>query len=845
MMKVLALCAVASAAITPLPSTEDIAAVLAKGAVPPYNPRDRVADPIGSVQGVIARVLGQQYVTAFQLQVISADPATGNDAFELGLNGSTVVLRGNSGVSIASALNYYLNNYCNSSVMWGRNGTGNQLSSLPPPSALPAPAATRVVSPVKWRYYQNVCTVSYSMAWWNWTQWEQELDRMAMLGITLPLAFTGQEYVWRAFYLSLGLTDADLNAFFSSPAFLAWQRMGNIKGAWGPGPLPLSFINGQAALQQQILARMTQLGMHPVLPGFAGHVPDALQRIYPNASFTRTSDWAGFDNQYSGVLFLEPSDPLFVPLATKFYQTLIAQFGASGFYNTDQYNEMTAPTDPNVLKQANAAVWTAMSAADPTAVYVLQGWAFYSGNWAPEMVQGYLSAVPDDNILVLDLWTEENPVWSKFQSYYGRQWAWNLLHTFGGRRALVGNLSLYASGPILDKAASPNMVAIGLTPEAIDTNPIVYDLMLQMGWRSELFDVSAWVQQWAVRRYGRYSPSASQAWSILQSAAYNQHDPYTYGQSAIMNAPDFGQGAPDGATNVTGVLEAYRLLWQAGANGEVPMTGPYSYDLTDVGREFLNRFFSDVLRLQGFIINSYILSGGGAAGTAKWLDPLLAVDAALQGIIADLDTLLRADVNFLFGTWTADARAWGNTPAEVALMEYSARNQVTMWGPTGQINDYAAKNGWAGLVGDYYGGRWREWCSFLETAVSEGTIPTSDQWYNIDIPFEKAFSNGTEAYPTTPEGDPIAIAGAVIAKYATLATPPTYSVTPNMDAPNNDMIEPGGMWFTDIAVMQWLCSVVTECAGIVLSPDGGFLKTSVSSTSPYTGATLYTKIAKA
>ncbi len=33
---------------------------------------------------------------------------------------------------------------------------------------------------------------SYSMAFWNWSRWEQELDWMALQGINLPLAFTGQ-----------------------------------------------------------------------------------------------------------------------------------------------------------------------------------------------------------------------------------------------------------------------------------------------------------------------------------------------------------------------------------------------------------------------------------------------------------------------------------------------------------------------------------------------------------------------------------------------------------------------------------------------------------------------------
>ena len=53
-------------------------------------------------------------------------------------------------------------------------------------------------------------------------------------------------------------------------------RMGNIRG-WG-GPLPDSWYTGQLALQHKILARMRALGMIPVLPAFAGHVPDGIQR---------------------------------------------------------------------------------------------------------------------------------------------------------------------------------------------------------------------------------------------------------------------------------------------------------------------------------------------------------------------------------------------------------------------------------------------------------------------------------------------------------------------------------------------------------------------------------------
>ena len=60
------------------------------------------------------------------------------------------------------------------------------------------------------------------MVFWDWSRWQQEIDWMAMNGINLPLAFTGQESIWRMVYSELGLTQKELDVHFAGPAFLAW-----------------------------------------------------------------------------------------------------------------------------------------------------------------------------------------------------------------------------------------------------------------------------------------------------------------------------------------------------------------------------------------------------------------------------------------------------------------------------------------------------------------------------------------------------------------------------------------------------------------------------------------------
>lgn len=197
----------------------------------------------------------------------------------------------------------------------------------------------------RFRYYQNVCTVSYSFVWWDWNRWEREIDWMAMHSINLPLAFNAQEAIWQrvvtydfreAFpgvlnhenmpdflqvYLKMGFTQQELDVHFGGPAFLAWwdisygcalcmylyrmclsfnnpprSRMGNMRG-WG-GPLSANWHSQQILLQHRILKRMRELGMIPVLPAFAGHVPAAIKRLYPNVKVSRLGDWGHFNTTY-------------------------------------------------------------------------------------------------------------------------------------------------------------------------------------------------------------------------------------------------------------------------------------------------------------------------------------------------------------------------------------------------------------------------------------------------------------------------------------------------------------------------------------------------------------------
>ncbi|KAH9290684.1 hypothetical protein KI387_034801, partial [Taxus chinensis] len=218
--------------------------------------------------GILHRLL-PSHASAFHFQIVSKDECGGHTCFLINnhnFSGKTgypeITIKGTTGVELAAGLHWYLKHYCGAHLSWDKTG-GVQLASVPRPGSLPIvhSGGFRVQRPVPWNYYQNAVTSSYTFVWWDWERWEKEIDWMALQGVNLPLAFTGQEAIWQKVFLRYNLTKSNIDDFFGGPAFLAWSRMGNLHG-WG-GPLPQSWLDQQLQLQKRILFRMRELGMNP------------------------------------------------------------------------------------------------------------------------------------------------------------------------------------------------------------------------------------------------------------------------------------------------------------------------------------------------------------------------------------------------------------------------------------------------------------------------------------------------------------------------------------------------------------------------------------------------------
>ncbi|KAJ5884746.1 hypothetical protein N7495_009256 [Penicillium taxi] len=665
-----------------------------------------------------------QHVDQFQFEIVSnITTDDGHDQFkvESAPNGK-VLVKGHSLSALSSGLHRYLADYAHVDIYWY---IGSRLEEAP--KDLP-----RISSPiygsssVPWRYHFNTVTFSYTMAFWTWEDWELQLDWMALRGINLPLAWVGQEKILIEVFQEIGLTDAEISPFLSGPAFQAWNRFGNIQGSWG-GELPRDWIDGQFDLQKKIIRRMVELGMTPVLPAFTGFVPANISRVFPDADVIRGSAWERFSSQYTNDSFLEPSDDLFSELQQSFISKQQAAYGnVSHIYTIDQFNENTPSNgDSDYLKNVTRNTLGSLKSVDPDAIWMMQGWLFYSSSsfWTDERIEAYLSGVENDqDLLILDLFSESKPQWSRTNSYYGKPWIWCQLHDYGGNQGLHGQIHNITENASQARNESSSMVGFGLSMEGQEGNEIVYDLLLDQAWSLKPIETKGYFHSWVTSRYagsGSIPNSLYKAWELMRTTVY---DNTNLTLPAVTKSIFELRPNTEGLVDKTGthgtaltydpsvVVKVWNLMYSAAGSKPALWTNPsYQQDMVDVTRQVLANAF---IPLYSNLISTYNSSSPNSKTISQDGDNMVQ-------LLEDLDSVLLTNENFRLSKWISSARAWAHRNKTLAAFyEYEARNQVTLWGPDGEVTDYASKQ-WGGLLSSYYVPRWKLFVEYVkETPVA-------------------------------------------------------------------------------------------------------------------------------
>lgn len=594
------------------------------------------------------------------------------------------------------------------------------------PERFPDCAVTEAVSPFRHHLFWNVCTNGYSTAYWTWDEWSREIDWLALHGFDMPLAPVAGEAILARVWRDMGLSDDEINEYFTGPGHMPWMRMGNMTGL--DGAPTHEWHEAQVALQHRIIDRMRSLGMKPVFQGFAGFVPKAMKRHYPDISLT-TTEWGGFESY-----MLSPLDSLFTGIQRRFVTEWEKEFGKGKYYLVDSFNEMDipfgeqgSPERAELLRNYSSTIYSSLTSANPDAVWVMQGWMFgYQRNiWDPQSAEALLSGVPDGRMIVIDLAVDFNRfIWKNRKSWEylpgmcGKEWIYSTTPNFGGRTALAGNLESYMNGHIeaLESADRGRMTGYGASPEGIEQNEPVYEVIADAGWRGERADLSDFLKRYSAARYGSCPDGVVEFWKGMLAGPYSR---------CTNNARYLWQLRPVGARVPTmGIDRHYfkaieSFLSCADRLGDSEL---YRHDAVAYSAMYLAAKADEVLRN---------IEWGYVYG--KWRDRpemLAAQESEFFCLLEDCDRLLESHPVFRLERWAEMAARAGRTDEERDAFEEEQRRLVTVWGGP-NLSDYSCRL-WSGLVRDYYIPRWRHYFD-NRRALEDGSLEFYDFRTNEEV----------------------------------------------------------------------------------------------------------------
>lgn len=693
---------------------------------------------VASMQALVKRLIP---VYSEKIHFKEIKPVNGKDCFQLESGQNKIVISGNNANSMAMGLNYYLKYYCLTTVSWYAD------IPIEMPDTLPAVKnKIRVEAKVDKRFFLNYCTYGYTMTWWQWKDWERFIDWMALNGINMPLAITGQEAVWYKVWKKLGLTDQEIRTYFTGPTYLPWHRMANIDG-WN-GPLPMEWLDNQVELQKQILSRERELSMKPVLPAFAGHVPGVLKRIYPKANIQYLGKWAGFEDIYR-CSFLNPEDPLFARIQKQFLQEQTRLFGTDHIYGLDPFNEVDPPSwEPEYLSKISSDMYRTLTAADSKAIWMQMTWMFYfdRDKWTAPRIEALLKGVPQGKMYLLDYHCENVELWKSTERFHDQPYIWCYLGNFGGNTTLTGNVK--ESGKRLDNVlinGGAHFKGVGSTLEGLDVMQFPYEYVFEKAWNLKA-ENTAWLENLADRHAGYASQPVREAWDILFNQIYVQV-PKTLGVlpnlRPVMNKPN--KRTVIEYQNAT-LLKAWAKLLQAPDCSRDAIR----LDVIAVGRQLLGNYFQNVKEEFDQMYN------------VKDLPALKARGAEMKEILNDMECLNAFHQHCSLDKWIIDARAMGNGPEIKDYYEKNARNLITTWG--GSLNDYASRT-WAGLIRDYYSKRWDMYMDAVILAAETNKAFDQKKLDEEIKAFEYSWVNSTKPIVVESKGDLLTYARSLLKKY--------------------------------------------------------------------------------
>ncbi|WP_282144836.1 alpha-N-acetylglucosaminidase TIM-barrel domain-containing protein [Thomasclavelia cocleata] len=663
-------------------------------------------ETIENVYGIIDRTIGSEYRDWFSFELVDDDSI--NDWYEISDKEGKIHIRGNEGLSLTTGLNYYYKNYLNVHI------SEQTMQVKMPDELVKVNKVVKKETPYQVRYAYNYCTLSYTFAFFGEEQWQRENDWLALNGVNVVLDLAGQEATWIKFLMNFGYSFDDAKDWLSGPAYYAWQFMDNME-SFG-GPVPDGYVKDRLELARSTQRWKNSLGMQTILQGYAGMVPTNFGEYQPDVKIIKQGNWNGFSRPD----MIATDSKEYDEYAKLFYEAQEFVYGAtSDYYAVDPFHE--GGIRPSGLGDATIAteVLESMLDYDQDAIWVVQGW---QSNPTNELLKG-MKDNREDHVLIVDLIKYPISDWTKYdrtsygstkldaKEFNGTSWAWGLLANFGGNPSMHGQMEVMVNDIMEARKNSSHMVGLGIISEAQYDNPVMYDLIFDLAWASDDFDLNTWLNSYIERRYGGTSQNAKMAWQIMKEANYDHGVRYTnelFGMKSKAPQDYKVQNIPYGGDKLESALRLLIRDFDKFKDSEC-----YLYDLSEIMRQQVSNYavlkYNDVL-------------------SAKNSDDLEAFKKYKEEFLKAFEILNEVESTQkeqLGGEWIGKAQDIASNYDDFAMDSFTmnAKALITSWGSRSghrSLKDYGWRN-YEGIFKDLYTNIWQDYLNRVEDNMEKGT----------------------------------------------------------------------------------------------------------------------------
>jgi len=567
------------------------------------------------------------------------------------------------------------------------------------------------------RFYGNDTEDSYVGAYRTFDDWERLIDGLVARGFNEIFVPVGIEGAYVDLLTRFGYSRDEALDWIPLPSHQPWWLLQNMSSY--PGGMSEELLAKRVELGRRIIARMHELGVKPVVPGFGGVVPRDFGIRNSAAVDVPGNDWQGFDRP----AWLDPRTGIFADAASAFYRAVERLLGPIDMFKIDPLHE--GGTSTIDVAEAGRGIERAMQRACPGSTWVLLAW---QDNPRKEL----LEALEPRRVLVVDGVSDRHLGLDREGDFRGVGYAFGAIWNFGGDTALGAQLATW-NGRIEEWLEKPSsrLRGIAALPEGGLNNPLAMDFFASLAWRGGRVDVDDWVRERTLARYGRAVPSAISAWQRIVATAYSLPDDNDFSEphdSLFAAWPSFSAStsslfSPRTATyDLAGFAEALPLMQDAA--GDLGLHRAFRFDLADIARQTVTNTARQLLPVAA---EAHVARDAAKYEevTGLWVDGMLLLDA-----IAGTEPL------WLLGRSLDEARAAGSDPEERDRLERSQRLILSTWGPlipatTGALSNYAGRD-WQGLLSTLYLPRWREFFAWHHPDRPDAGEITQAEWWRRD-----------------------------------------------------------------------------------------------------------------